>query len=500
MLPNCTSTTNIYRPVSTRLGKISTFSTSYFGRDNSTGIDLTEIITKTLMGKKINKIWLKQKMDKNKKLSLIEVISMAVGTMIGASIFSIFGLGAKIAGNDLPEAFILSGIYALAVAYSYAILGSKIISNAGPIAFILKGLGDSIVTGALSILMWLTYVISIALFVKGFAGYFLPFIHVDSTAFTIGIVEVIVISFFTALNFFGSKNVGKAEFYIVLIKLSILLVFILGGFMSINWEMAKPGFDMAHTKGLLNASIIFFLSYMGFGLITNASENIRNPEKNVPKAIFISIFFVMIFYILISLVTIGNLPLPDIIKAQENALAIAAKPFLGNFGFILITIGALFSISSALNATIFGGANIAYSLAKDGELPESFERKVWFKSTEGLYFTAGLGLFFALFFNLGAIASITSTVFTVIYIFVLISHLKLRKEYGGNNILLYINLIVLLIVFGALMKYQWDTQRSAFYGSIFTFIGAFIVEYLYRKVTKREIKDTRISTHLKQKI
>jgi amino acid transporter len=435
-------------------------------------------------------------MENNKKLSLIEVISMAVGTMIGASIFTIFGLGAKIAGNDLPEAFILSGIYALVVAYSYAILGGKIISNAGPIAFILKGLGDSVVTGALSILMWLTYVVSISLFVKGFAGYLLPFIHVEPTTFTTGIVEVIVISFFTALNFFGSKAVGKAEFYIVLIKLSILLVFILAGFMTLNWGMAKPSFDSAHTSGLLNASIIFFLSYMGFGLITNASENIENPKKNIPLAIFISIFFVMIFYILISIVTIGNLPLSDIIKAQENALAIAAKPFLGNFGFILITIGALFSISSALNATIFGGANIAYSLAKDGELPEIFERKSWFKSTEGLYITAGLGLLFALFFDLGAIASITSTVFTVIYIFVLISHIKLQKEYGGNKILIICNLIILLAVFVALMKYQWNTQKSAFYASIFTFIGAFIIEYIYRKYRGREMNNVKIRTNL----
>jgi amino acid transporter len=427
-------------------------------------------------------------MKKNKKLSLIEVISMAVGTMIGASIFSIFGLGAKIAGKDLPEAFILSGIYALVVAYSYAILGGKIISNAGPIAFILKGLGDSIVTGALSILMWLTYVISIALFVKGFAGYLLPFIHIESTTVTIGIVEVIVISFFTALNFFGSKAVGKAEFYIVLVKLSILLVFILGGFMTINWGMAKPSFDTVHTSSLLNASIIFFLSYMGFGLITNASENMKNPKKNVPLAIFISILFVMVFYILISLVTIGNLPLADIIKAQENALAIAAKPFLGNFGFILITVGALFSISSALNATIYGGANISYSLAKDGELPEFYERKIWFKSTEGLYLTAGLGLLFALFFNLGAIASITSTVFTVIYIFVIIAHLKLHKEYGGKKILLIFNLLLMLVVFVALMKYQWDSQRSAFYASIFTFLGAFTIEYIYRKNKMRELK------------
>lgn len=417
---------------------------------------------------------------------------MAVGTMIGASIFSIFGLGAKIAGNDLPEAFLLSGIYALVVAYSYSILGKKIISNAGPIAFIMKGLGDRMITGALSILIWLTYVVSISLFVKGFAGYLLPFINIESTAFNVGIVEIIIISIFVSLNFWGSKAVGKAEFYIVLTKLSILLVFIWGGFMSIDWVMAKPDFDSSHTSGLLNASIIFFLSYMGFGLITNTSESIVNPKKNVPIAIFISIFIVMLFYVSISFVTIGNLPIPAIIEAQENALAIASKPFLGKFGFILITIGALFSISSALNASIFGGANIAYSLAKDGELPEFFERKIWFKSTEGLYITAGLGLFFALLFDLGAIASITSTVFTIIYIFVLISHFKLQKKYGGSRILILVNLIILIGVFSALIRYQWNTHRSAFYLSICAFAGAFLVEYILRKYKNRKMKDKKI--------
>jgi amino acid transporter len=135
--------------------------------------------------------------------------------------------------------FVLSGIYALVVAYSYAILGGKIISNAGPIAFILKGLGASLITGVLSILLWLSYVISISLFVKGFAGYLLPFIQVESTTLAVGIVEVTVISFFTALNFFGSKAVGKAEFYIVFVKLLILMMFIFGGFLTINWGMTS---------------------------------------------------------------------------------------------------------------------------------------------------------------------------------------------------------------------------------------------------------------------
>jgi amino acid transporter len=424
-----------------------------------------------------------------KKLSLIEVISMAVGTMIGASIFSVFGLGAQVAGHDLPEAFILSGIYSLIVAYSYARLGSKIISNAGPIGFILKGLGDSIVTGALSILLWLSYVVSIALLVKGFSGYFLPMVHLDLTYINVGIVESILILLFVILNFFGSKAVGKSELFIVMIKLSILFAFIIGGLWTIQAANIKPNFDYQHTGGLINASVIFFLSYMGFGLITNASENLKNTKRNVPIAIFSSIFIVIVIYVLISLVTLGNLSLHEVIEAKENALAKAAKPFLGQFGFLLISIGALFSISSAINASIFGGANIAYSLAKDGELPEFFERKVWFKSREGLYITAGLGLLFTLIFDLGDIATITSSVFTVIYIFVIVSHIKLRKKYRGRLILLSINLIILSAVFIALLHYQWQSHRNAFYGTIITFIGSLIVEYMFRFIRNRKLTE-----------
>ena len=142
---------------------------------------------------------------KDKKLGLTEVVSLAVGTMIGASIFSIFGIGAKMAGKNLVEVFILSGIYALIVAYTYAKLGGKIISNAGPIAFILKGIGDNILTGALSLLIWLTYVVSIALFAKGFAGYFLPLLNLSVTAFSMALTEILLILFFTTLNFFGSN-------------------------------------------------------------------------------------------------------------------------------------------------------------------------------------------------------------------------------------------------------------------------------------------------------
>jgi amino acid transporter len=422
---------------------------------------------------------------KNKKLSLWETTSMAVGVMVGASIFSIFGVGAEIAGKCLPETFVLSGIYALLVAYSYSKLGAKIVSDAGPIAYIHEALGDSVITGALSILLWVSYVISIALFAKGFVGYFLPLIHASMTSFNMAISEIGIVAFFTALNFFGSKAVGKAEFFIVLIKLSILGLFIFAGLFTLNPSYIIPDITYSSLNGTIFASAIFFLSYMGFGVITNASEHVENPTVNVPKAIFLSIFIVMCVYVGVAISAIGNLPINELIKASENALAVAAKPFLGDLGFLLISIGAIFSISSAMNATIYGGANVAYSLAKDGELPKIFERKVWFKSTEGLYITSSLGILFALLFNMEGVASITSAVFMVIYLFVIYSHYKLINKVGGKKGIVVFSFITVFSVFMLLMYYQWITHRMVFYGIISTFIGVGLFEVAYRKLTNR---------------
>ena len=419
------------------------------------------------------------------KMSLLAAISMAVGTMIGASIFSIFGVGAKIAGRELPEVFVLSSLYALVVAYSYARLGRRYISNAGPIAFILHGMGDNLLTGTLSVLMWLTYVVSIALFARGLAGYFLPLVRLPVTPASDAATVVAVIGLFMLLNFFGSKAVGKAETVIVMIKLAILGVFVVGGFMWIKPANLVPTFTSAHVHGLLYGSVIFFLSYMGFGLVTNASENIRDAEKNVPRAIYISIGIVTFVYIMVALVAVGNLSIAQLVQAKENALAIAAKPFLGHFGFLLISIGAVFSISSALNATIYGGANIAYSLAKDGELPEFFERKVWFKSSEGLYLTAGLSMVLALLFNIDGIASITSTIYTLLYVFVVISHYRLRREVGGHAVLLLFNILVLIAILLLLLWYQWQTKPITLAGLAAICVGAALMEAGYRYVRQR---------------
>jgi amino acid transporter len=377
-------------------------------------------------------------------------------------------------------------LLALTVGYSYSKLSARITSNAGPIEFILRGTGDTVVTGALSLLMWLSYVISISLFLEGFAGYFLPLIGVAPTPESIGVTQAFVVSAFVVLNFFGSKAVGRAELFIVAAKILVLALLVVAGARYVDMGRVIPTTEQTYLSGTFVAASIFFLSYMGFGLITNASENIANPMKNVPRAIYISIVSVAVVYLLVSVVVIGNLPIADIVKARENALAEAARPALGHVGFIVISIGAVFSISSALNATLYGGANVSYTLAKDGELPRFFERKMWFKSSEGLFLTALIGLTLALLLDVGGIATMTSAVFIVIYLFVLISHLRLIDEVGGSRWLVRFNFVVVLATFVVLMHHQYAVNAVIFYGIIGMFALSLGIEFIYRRVTRRE--------------
>jgi len=139
---------------------------------------------------------------------------------------------------------------------------------------------------------------------------------------------------------------------------------------------------------------------------------------------------------------------------------------------------------------LYGGANVSYSLAKHGELPEFFERKIWFHSIEGLYLTAALGIVFALLFDMNGIASITSTVFSVIYIFVLISHLRLIHRVGGKKIVVSVNLAILTMVFAGLLYYQWVSRPAALLGTAAVFSGALLVEWIFRKIRGRSFRLT----------
>lgn len=387
-----------------------------------------------------------------KPISLLAAVSVGVGGMIGAGIFSILGVGAQIAGNAVYLSFIVAGAIALFCAYSYAKLGATFPSAGGPVEFLVRGFGSGIISGGFNILLWVGYIFALALYARAFGSYAVTFFPNLSTNILLYIFINSVVLVFVLINIIGAKAVGRSEILIVAIKLLLLIIFAIAGLLFIKPSLLTTT-EWPSSTNILFAAGILFLGYEGFGLITNASEEMNEPKKMLPKALYSSIILVIAIYVLVAFTVTGNLDIAKIIEAKDYALAAAAQPFLGNIGFSVMAVAALFSTASAINATLYGGANVSYVLAKNGQLPEQFNRRTWHGSSEGLFITAILVLLFANLIELDGIAMLGSAAFLLIYTSVGIAHLRLYKKTGASkyiiltSVLLNVSTLILLIYY-----------------------------------------------------
>jgi amino acid transporter len=419
-------------------------------------------------------------------LGLPAAVSIGVGGMIGAGIFSILGVVAGVSGTALPVSFVLGGVVATLAAYSYLKLGVRYPSVGGASQFLVEEYGDGLRSGALNIFQYFAYVIAIALYARGFAGYATTFFPSSTAAWLDEAFAVGVVVLFTLVNFLGSRVMGRAETAIVAIKVGILVLFIAGGIFFVEPDRLAPS-GWGGPQNLLFGAGILFIGYEGFGLITNAAGEMSNPRRELPRAIYLAVGIVIVIYILVAVVAIGNLSISALKAAEDSALAEAAKPFLGQFGFTLIAIAALLSTSSAVNATLFGAANVSYQVAKDGELPETFTRKVWSHNSEGLFITSALVIVFVVLFDLGPIAMMGSAAFLIVYAAVGWGHLRIHSETGARPAIIWASLITLVVMFVLLMIYILGKQPDAALALVITLTVSVLVEWAYRQWTGRRL-------------
>jgi amino acid transporter len=421
-------------------------------------------------------------------VGLFAAVSIGIGGMIGAGIFSILGVVASVSGTALPVSFAIGGVVALLAAYSYVKLGVRYPSAGGSVQFLVQGLGDGVLTGGLNIFQYLAYVISIALYASGFAGYAMTFLPDDTPSVVERLIAAGIIVLFTAVNFLGSAVMGKAESVIVAIKVLILVGFIVASFFSLEPDRLSPS-GWSGASGIFFASGILFIGYEGFGLITNAAADMVNPAKELPKAVYIAVAATIAIYVLVAIGVIGNISIPELEQAKDYALAQAAEPFLGHFGFTLIAIAALLSTSSAVNATLYGASNVSYQIARDGQLPKTFANAIWNRHVEGLFITGGLSVVFVLAFDLGPIAMMASAAFLIVYAAVNASHLRVLKETGAKRAIVVASLLACLAMFVLLMIYIVDNAPAASWVTLLaTLVLSFVIETLYRKRTGRRLE------------
>ncbi len=389
----------------------------------------------------------------NKKgIGYPEAVSIGIGGMVGGGIFAVLGLAVTLAHGGTPLAFAIAGVVALLTSYSYAKLSVTFPSQGGTVTFLNRAFGQGTLIGSLNVLLWLSYIVMLSLYAYAFGHFGATFFH-HSPLWSHLLISAAIIGM-ALLNTFSAHIIGEVEDWIVAIKIIILVGFVLLGIPTVQLSRLAP-VTWSPPLNLVAGGMIIFLAYEGFELIANAAQDVHNPRRDLPRAFYTAVLFVIFLYIAVAIVTVGNLPLNKIIAAQDYALAEAARPFMGSFGFKLIAIAAMLSTASAINATLYGSERFSFIIAQAGELPTILEQKVWGKPLLGLIITTIITLLVANLFNLSSISTMGSSGFLLIFAVVNAANIKLSKKTHSRRWISALGMIACLAALAALL---WQTS------------------------------------------
>jgi hypothetical protein len=348
------------------------------------------------------------------RVGLWGAVAIGIGGMVGGGIFAVLGLSVQIAKGGAPVAFLVAGLVALLTARSYSLLSRSYPSRGGTVTFVNRAFGTGLFAGGINVLLWVSYIVMLALYSQAFGSYAASFVPQASRGLCKHIFLTGAILVITVLNVAGASTVARAERIVVGIKVGILLLFVAVGFAGVSASRLAPA-QWSAPVSLVAGGMIIFLAYEGFELIANAAEDVDDPGRTLTAAYYISVIFVIVLYVLVTVVAVGSLPVAAIVHARDYALAEAARPALGSAGFAMIGIAAMLSTASAINATLYGSARMTYMIAKSRELPARLEQLIWSQPLEGLFITAGATVVLANVMNLESIATMGSAGFLIIF-------------------------------------------------------------------------------------
>jgi amino acid transporter len=422
----------------------------------------------------------------DKPMTFWAAVSLGVGAMIGAGIFALLGEAGTIAQSAVYLSFIAGGMIAMLSGYSLGKLGARYPSAGGIVEYLVQCYGSGIFAGAMSIVLYIAAVISLALIAKTFGNYGATFLPETTPSFTHHLLAVGIVVAFVAVNLRGARDVAFWEQLTVAIKFSVLVVLATAGIISLQPDLLAPATYPPTSQVLFSLAITFF-AYEGFRVITNAAEDMPDPAHTLPRAMMTSIVLVMALYIAVSLAVFGNLPADRVVAAKDYALAEAALPIFGQIGFRVIAVAALISTASSINANLYAVTNVTYQLAKNGELPAAFGRPIA-HSREGLVISGALVVVLALLFDLSQIAAIGSISILFVHGVTHLGHLRRTRETGASRILV---VLAAVASFGAMILALIYVSRVAT-GILVLLAGfailAFVLEFTLQHWLGREVQ------------
>lgn len=383
-------------------------------------------------------------MKLSRDLSLFSVTMIGVGAMIGAGIFVLTGIAAGVAGPAIIVAFLLNGIVALFTASAYAELGGSIPEAGGGYLWVKESLPQP--SGFLSGWMsWMAHSVACSLYAVGFGAYFGEmlmefnahlFVPPDILKKLLAALIVVIFSF---INYRGAKETGKAGNVVTLLKILILFLFVLLGAKIVFSESHRfTHFSPFFSKGflgILTAMGLTYIAFEGYEIIAQSGEEVREPQKNIPKAIFLSLLIVVPIYIFVAFVALGvvnpgEISAWDFLAAKKEVAMVEAARNISVWGSGILLLGGLLSTISALNATIYSSSRVSFAMGRDHNLPQVFSRiHARFKTPSGsILVSSALIILMLLLLPIEDIASSADIMFLFLFVFVNIALIHIRRK------------------------------------------------------------------------
>jgi len=383
-------------------------------------------------------------------MGLLSVTAMGIGAMVGAGIFALMGAAAIQAGSDTWLAFLISGVVAALSGYSYARLAIRYPELGGVSAYFDHAFGVGRASGTLSLIYFVTMAASVALVAKAFGAYAAA--CVPAWPFAANVFASALVVVLALLNIMGSRAVGRAEVVLVGIKLAILATLMIAGLIGLGGH-APIVHRGTGAIGIAGCAGLTFLAYAGYSVIADAVGNVAEPKRTIPRAIALAIGAVIVLYVGLAVIVLASVSPADLAVHSDTAVAEAARPVLGQAGYVVVAIGALLATASGVNAWLFSVIRMALALAKAGQLPRAFMQPVWRGGTRGVLVGIGGILLVINLFDLGDLASVASATFLITYLAVHVAHWRLIRETGASRWLVAIGMIAMA---GVLACFLWS--------------------------------------------
>jgi len=401
----------------------------------------------------------------NKNLGFKELLALAIGGMVGGGIFTVLGIAVAMVGSLAPFAIALGGVVAWFAAYSYVKLGVYYKDEGATYSFFKRTYPSSPMAG--SFIGWYTifgYISTLALYAYTFSSYAISGFAFAQNELIRKLLAIAIIGFFTIINIWSVKGMGKIEDVMVYAKLlilfiiSLLLIFFAEVDFNTFAHMIQQDFHTTPLLSILIVSSVTFVAYEGFQLVINAVNEMENPDINIPRAIYGAIILVALIYFIIALSAVLAIPAQDLITNKESALASGAEDIIGNMGRNFVIFGAILATSSAVNGTLFGSSRQMAHIANDGFMPKFISKKVKDIPIYAILTMASIASILILVGGLQLILEFGSITFLLVSLLMSIANFKIRKETNSSLPITVISIIGLS--FGTLLILYYEFQNS----------------------------------------